>query len=151
MFKALSQAIFLQNILAKLIAWFPGVADHNVGKYFALKRAFFLTSLEGLEGDYLEFGVFTGSSLGAAIEFSKRPMVPPQRPMSFFGFDSFRGFGKLDEKESEHPFYRDQNFETDVNLVAKRLQNSGSGMSRRPLPAKRPPQAAAAGRAAACR
>lgn len=50
MFKALSQAFFLQNILAKFIAWFPGVADHNIGKYFALKADFFSDFVGGIGG-----------------------------------------------------------------------------------------------------
>ena len=38
------------------------MVEHNLGKYHALKKAFYLTALENLHEDYLEFGVFTGGS-----------------------------------------------------------------------------------------
>jgi len=41
-----------------------------------------------LEGDYLEFGVYVGTSMGAAVRAFDRAEVAPCR---FFGFDSFGG------------------------------------------------------------
>lgn len=41
--------------------------------------------------------------------------------MKFYGFDSFEGFGELDEKDA-HPFYVDLNFKTDFEVVKKRLK-----------------------------
>ena len=41
-----------------------------------------------LEGDYLEFGVYVGTSMGAAVRAFDRTGVAPCR---FFGFDSFDG------------------------------------------------------------
>ena len=42
--------------------------------------------------------------------------------MHFYGYDSFEGFGKLDEKDI-HSFYTDINFETDYQKVSKRIKN----------------------------
>lgn len=121
MMKLLAQAFFLQNLIAKIMASLPPSVGHNLGKYAALKKAFYLSSLEGTRGDYLEFGVFTGSSMSAAIECSRKSIVPRERPIRYFGFDSFSGFGKLLEEEKKHPFFQDAFFKTDVHSVKKRL------------------------------
>ena len=121
MLTLLANAFFLQKLLAKIMAVFPSVVAHNIGKYRALKQAFYMTSLDGVEGDYLEFGVYTGSSISAAIEFSKRSLVERRQPVRFFGFDSFKGFGELKSGGEEHPFYKDLNFETSAEKVRRRL------------------------------
>ena len=60
MFKLLTSLTFLNNLLIWVIAIiFPPIAVHNIGKYFALKKAFYLTTIDGVKGDYIEFGVFT--------------------------------------------------------------------------------------------
>jgi hypothetical protein len=130
MMKFMARAFTLQNWLAKLIAWIPPAAGHNIGKYFALKKAFYLTSLEGIPGDYLEFGVFTGSSLFAAMEFSRDSIVPRPEPVRYFGFDSFSGFGTLNENEKSHPFFQDSFFKTDMKSVQTRLRKSLKDKSR---------------------
>lgn len=123
MFQLLSKLYFLQNLLGKLVSLWPPVLTHNLGKYLALKKAFYLTSLENLQGDYLEFGTFTGSSFACALQCAKRPgLKEAHTEMKFFGFDSFEGFGELDEGD-KHPFYTDINFKTDYKSVQKRLQN----------------------------
>ena len=40
---------------------------------------------------------------------------------AFFGFDSFSGFGDLDDSDV-HPFYTDENFNTDYNKVNSRVE-----------------------------
>ncbi len=130
MIKFLSRAFFLQNLLAKFFALMPPSIGHNLGKYGALKKAFYLTSLDGVPGDYLEFGVFTGSSMSAAIEMSRCEIVPREKPVRFIGFDSFAGFGKLSDKEKDHPFFKDSFFETDAKSVQKRLSSLLSDPSR---------------------
>jgi O-methyltransferase len=121
MFQFLSKLYFLQNVLSLLVSLISPVLVHNLGKYFALKKAFYLTALEDLQGDYLEFGVFTGSSFVCALNCSKRSGIKnAHRQMRFFGFDSFEGFGELPEFD-QHPFYKDLNFETSYQSVNKRL------------------------------
>lgn len=130
MIQFLARAFFLQNLLAKLFAFFPAGVGHNLGKYSALKKAFYLTSLDGVEGDYLEFGVFTGSSMSAAIEMQRKDIVSRGKPVRFVGFDSFAGFGNLSDKEKDHPFFKDSFFKTDVASVQKRLSALVSDPSR---------------------
>ncbi len=126
----LARAFFLQNLIAKLFSFFPDSVGHNLGKYAALKKAFYLSSLDGVSGDYLEFGVFTGSSMSAAIEFSRSSVVPRKTPVRFFGFDSFEGFGNLNDQEKQHPFYQDAFFKTDYDAVHGRLSGLLSDKSR---------------------
>ena len=125
MAQALLQIVnpFAQELLAFFYGLVPPVLQHNLGKYGALKKAFFMNSLEGVDGDYLEFGVFTGSSMSAAMRYSKRKL-------RYFGFDSFEGFGELTDEEKKHPFFKDQNFKTDVDRVRKRLENGLSDKGR---------------------
>lgn len=121
MFSFLSKLYFLQNLLGRMVAQLiPPFLVHNLGKYFALKKAFYLVNLEELEGAYIEFGVFTGSSMACAVQCSKYSRVGDVKKRKFLGFDSFEGFGDL-SKDDEHPFYKNLNFKTDYNSVHKRL------------------------------
>lgn len=118
MFQILANLFFLQKLLATFIVkLIPPFAVHNIGKYFALKKAFYLASLEELKGDYLEFGVFTGSSLSCALICGEKN----QSINDFYGFDSFDGFGELEE-DDKHPFYTALNFKTDYEKVKSRLE-----------------------------
>ena len=123
MFRIIARLHFLQNLLGKFVAQLiPPFLVHNLGKYFAIKKAFYLTGLDGVEGDYIEFGVFTGSSMACAIQCARATRVEyAHRQVNFFGFDSFSGFGKLDKKD-EHPLYEDLRFDADASKVEARLR-----------------------------
>jgi hypothetical protein len=120
-FGILGKLEFLQVIASKLIAGINPAVMHNIEKYLALKKAHYLTAVEHLEGDYLEFGVFTGSSFTHSIRCTRRMenIFPDIKQSKFIGFDSFEGFGSLDESD-EHPFYTDENFKTSFSGVSKR-------------------------------
>jgi O-methyltransferase len=113
MFQLISKLYFLQNLLGWFITkLIPPFLVHNLGKYFTLKKAFYLTGLEDLKGDYIEFGVFTGSSMACALQAARSTRVPyAHKKIGFFGFDSFEGFGELDEKD-KNPFYTNLNLQT---------------------------------------
>ena len=104
----------------------PFVVEHNFGKYAALKKAFYLTALEKLEGDYLEFGVFTGSSFVMALRTRHALLSISDTPTSFYGFDSFSGFGKV-TAEDEHPFYKDDTFKVSVDKVTANIKSRAKG------------------------
>ena len=78
----------------------------------------YLSAIEDVAGDYLEFGVFTGSSFCHSIRCSKKLsyLNPSVLKTRFFGFDSFSGFGEVSD-EDQHSFYTDENFDTDFNKV----------------------------------
>ena len=124
-FGILGRLEFLQVIASKFIAGINPAVIHNIEKYYAIKKVHYLTAVEHLEGDYLEFGVFTGSSFTHSIRCTRsmEKIYPGIKNCKFFGFDSFEGFGLLDEGD-EHPFYTDENFETSFATVYKRVASA---------------------------
>lgn len=122
----LKNFLFMQNIASFILSRISPTIEHNVQKYQALRKAFYLTALEHLKGDYLEFGVFTGSSFVFALRINRRLKALGDFGTRFFGFDSFSGFGKVDEKE-KHPFYLDINFSVNQERVMRNIRNHGRG------------------------
>ncbi len=127
-FGILGKLEFLQVIASKFVAGINPAVVHNIEKYSALKKAHYLTAVEHLEGDYLEFGVFTGSSFTHSIRCTRsmEKIFPGIRQSKFIGFDSFEGFGSLEEGD-EHPFYTDENFKTSFDSVSKRISAVSGG------------------------
>ena len=126
-FGILSKLYFLQNIVSSFISKINPAIIHNIEKYMAIKKAHYLSIIEDLEGDYLEFGVFNGSSFSHSIRcFKALNYLNPNKNVSFYGFDSFEGFGKL-EDEDKHSFYTDQNFEVDYKSVLNRVKKYQKG------------------------
>lgn len=116
---------FFQNFAAWFVSRIPCVIEHNLQKYFAIKKAFYLTAMEQLEGDYLEFGTFTGSSFVFATQIHRQLQALSKKPTRFYAFDSFSGFGAK-ETADEHPFYRDDIFKVDEKRVIDNIKrNSG--------------------------
>ncbi len=122
MFKLLASMYRLNDLLIWFIAiLFPPIVVANIGKYFAIKKAFYLTTIGGIEGDYIEFGVFTGSSMSCALRSARTSRLGKiSQTRRFFGFDSFEGFGKISE-EHDHLFFNDENFSVNIVDVQKRL------------------------------
>lgn len=122
-FGILSKLEFLQNWSSRIISGINPAIIHNIEKYHVLKKVHYLSVIEGVDGDYLEFGIFTGSSFCHSIRCNHklRHLNPSAKTMKFFGFDSFSGFGKI-TVEDQHSFYTDKNFETDLGKVERRVQ-----------------------------
>jgi O-methyltransferase len=122
-FELIAKLEFLQGWVSAIIAAINPAIIHNLEKYYALKKVHYLSAIENIEGDYLEFGVFTGSSFCHSIRCCNKlvPLNPDIIKTKFYGFDSFSGFGKLN-KDDEHPFYKDENFSTSLVEVNKRVQ-----------------------------
>lgn len=114
---------FLQNLASIFFANLNPAIIHNLEKYAAIKKVMYLTGIEELDGDYLEFGTFTGSSISHAIRCAKKAKghFSKSDNIRFFGYDSFEGFGEL-PKGDEHAFYTDQNFKTDFQRVSRRVK-----------------------------
>ena len=122
-FGLLTKLEFLQNWASAFIAWLNPAITHNLEKYYALKKVHYLSTIEGIQGDYLEFGVFTGSSFCHSIRCFKQLVKfnPNISNTKFYGFDSFSGFGDIN-REDEHPFYRNNNFKTSLSKVERRVK-----------------------------
>ena len=114
---------FLQNWASALIAKINPAIIHNIEKYHVIKKVHYLSSVEDLEGDYLEFGVFQGSSFCHSIRCCKSLLKINKNILKtrFYGFDSFEGFGAL-SNDDKHPFYEDQNFQTNYSDVNNRVK-----------------------------
>ena len=94
-----SRSDWLQNLASRLVSGMDPSVSHNLEKYGALHKAHYMASIEQVPGDYLEFGVFSGSSLRHAMRCQQRfDSLSPHR-VRFFGFDSFQGFGEVSEED----------------------------------------------------
>jgi len=120
-FGFLSKLEFLQDWASSLIAGVNPAIVHNLEKYHTLKKVHYLSAIEDVEGDYLEFGVFSGSSFCHSIRCCKKLSRLNEKTLNtkFYGFDSFAGFGDLKE-DDKHPFYTDENFATSLTAVNRR-------------------------------
>ena len=120
----ISKIEFLQVFASSFISYLNPAITHNIEKYYAIKKAFYLSCIEKIEGDYLEFGVYEGSSFNHAIRcyLNKKIYMPINREhkVRFFGFDSFDGFDNLSSSE-KHPFYIDEQFKTSYEFVQKKV------------------------------
>jgi O-methyltransferase len=127
-FGFISKLNFLQNWMSFFIAKINPAIIHNVEKYHVIKKVHYLSAIEEINGDYLEFGVYTGSSFCHSIRcchFTEK-LNKNVIETKFYGFDSFAGFGKIDANE-KHPFYTDTNFDTsfeNVNNRVKKIQGN---------------------------
>ena len=122
-FGFLSKLNFLQDFASYFISKLNPHAIHNIEKYYALKKVHYLSSLEGMDGDYLEFGLYIGSSFCASIKCCKSVeyLNEKNKETKFYGFDSFEGFGEISE-DDRHPFFTDYNFKTTYDKVFKRVK-----------------------------
>ena len=90
--KIIKNNLFIQNIASSIIAFIHPYLENTISKYSALKKAFFITAHDDTLGDYLEFGVFTGSSFNFAIKMNRKidKIFNKKTDCQFVGFDSFR-------------------------------------------------------------
>jgi len=122
-FGLLEKLDFLQNWASALISSVPPAVAHNLDKYWVLNKVHYLCAVDGTEGDYLEFGVFKGSSFRHSIKCCHKfkKFNPDILKTKFYGFDSFDGFGELDVID-EHTFFQDSNFATTLEATNKRIK-----------------------------
>ena len=134
-FGFISKLEFLQTWASSLIAGINPAIIHNIEKYYILKKVFYLSAIENIEGDYLEFGVFTGSSFCHSMRCCHKlaHLNPKILGTRFFGFDSFSGFGALPD-EDKHPFYTNENFATSQTKVDGRIKGVANSLSYKLVP-----------------
>ena len=122
-FGFLSRLNFLQDLASVCISKVNPAIIHNLEKYYIIKKVHYLSAIDDMEGDYLEFGVFTGSSFCHSIR-SYRELAhlnPNHLKTRFWGFDSFGGFGTL-ATDDVHTFYTDENFAASLPQVNSRVR-----------------------------
>jgi hypothetical protein len=124
----LKSNLFVQNLISWIFTKIPFVLEHNLGKYLALKKAFYLTALDNVDRDYLEFGVFTGSSFICALRTHRNLSYIGNIETNFYGFDSFEGFGKIKEHD-KHLFYIDRIFKVDSKKIINEIHKRAKGLN----------------------
>ena len=119
----LAKITFLQNLLSYFIAKINPLVVHNISKYMIIKKVFFFSAIEKVQGDYFEFGVLTGSSFCHAIRCAESNIKYDSslHKINFYGFDSFEGFGDLPDYD-KHDFFQNENFKSNYKKVVKRVK-----------------------------
>lgn len=116
----LKKSTFFQNIAVNILTSVHPSIVHNLAKIEILKRAFWHTELEQIEGGYFEFGVYEGTSLLAAVKAQRK--LKSKIARHFYGFDSFDdGFKYFDKKET-HPFFREGDFVSSYVATQRRFK-----------------------------
>jgi len=124
-FGFLSRFSFLQDLGSFFIAKLNPAVIHNLAKYMALKKVHYLSAIEEIDGDYLEFGVYKGSSFCHSLRCLRQLVRINNHVESTisYGFDSFEGFGEF-KQEDKHPFYEKINFEASYEKVDSRAKKA---------------------------
>lgn len=115
MLKLISKLTFIHTIYSYLVNIFPSFLIHNTSKYIAIKKIMTNLWIDQIEGDCIEFGIFTGSSFKHSLRTENR--INKNNRTKFYGLDSFEGF-----PDNEHPFFQDFNFQSSYKS-AKKIEN----------------------------
>tara|TARA_X000000950_G_C13814832_1_gene619303 strand:- start:126 stop:836 length:711 start_codon:yes stop_codon:yes gene_type:complete len=125
----LKRFLFVQNFAASIISSIHSYLDLTLFKYQAIKKAMFITAHDETYGSYVEFGIFTGSSFNFSMKINKKiEKIFGNSKCDFFGFDSFNGFGKINE-EDNHPRFQDNIFSVDEKKILKNINKCSGGQS----------------------
>ena len=122
--KFIKKNLFIQNFVASIFSLLPPYLENSIAKYSAIKKAFYLTAHDATFGDYLEFGVFTGSSFNFAMKANKKiEKIFGKMNCEFIGFDSFKGFGEI-KKEDQNPSFKSKTFFVDEEKVIRNIKKN---------------------------
>jgi hypothetical protein len=105
----------------------PGPVIHNLEKARALKKIFWHLNVDGILGDYIEFGVAHGHSMRSAEIAEKsshsKSMGITRVPRQLFGFDTFEKFIG-DPDLDNHPTWEGESFNVPYESVKRRFIKS---------------------------
>lgn len=121
--KIIVKNLFIQNFVSSIVALIHPYIGGTISKYSVLRKVFYITAQDDTLGDYLEFGVFTGSSFNFAIKINRviDKIIGKKTNCQFFGFDSFQGFGEIKDID-QHPFFKNQFFFVNKDKVIKNIK-----------------------------
>ena len=129
--KFIKKNLFIQNFVASIFSLLPPYLENSIAKYSAIKKAFYVTAHDATFGDYLEFGVFTGSSFNFAMKANKKiEKIFGKMDCEFIGFDSFKGFGEI-KKEDQNPSFQSKTFFVDEEKVIRNIEKNTKGQRMR--------------------
>lgn len=121
-FNIMKNAYRLQELMIRLTASRHPAVEHSLDKVRGMKRAFHFVNHEGVEGDYVEFGMFEGASFIGALQCHLATAGDPKPVRKFYGFDSFDGLRY--DAEDEHHRAQEGEFATDYLRVQKRIRRA---------------------------
>jgi hypothetical protein len=121
MFSIAKNSHALQSLAVRFMAGVNPAIEHNLQKIAAIKKAMYLVNLEGVPGDYLEFGMYEGTSFIGAFEAYRSTRLPTTPKRAFHGFDSFEGFKYFSESDT-HPFFREGDFKSSYAKTMRRIE-----------------------------
>ena len=129
--KLIKNNLFIQNFVASIVSFIPPYLEFSVAKYQAIKKAMFITAHDATDGNYLEFGVFTGSSFNFAMKVNRKiEKIFGKTDCEFIGFDSFKGFGEI-KKDDENPRFKDHIFSVNKSKVIKNIKKCSKNQKMR--------------------
>lgn len=124
----LKNNLFVQNFAASFVSLISPYLENTIAKYLAIKKAFYITAHDETYGNYLEFGVFTGSSFNYAIKVNNQiEKIFGESNCEYIGFDSFEGFGKVKD-EDIHPSFTDEIFSVNEGKVIRNIARIARGV-----------------------
>jgi O-methyltransferase len=107
------------NYIAKLRSGFV--------REVALDQAMEYIGKSGVEGDYLEFGVWQGRTFSAACFLARKKKLD----MNFYAFDSFRGVPSNDEVDATgHQPFKGGDYSCNEGQFLKNVRGTGANMKR---------------------
>lgn len=122
LFEIAKKSHWLQNAVIRFIAGVHPSIEHNIEKVTMLKKAFWHCELEKIDGAYVEFGVYEGSSLYAATQIEKKNHSAFHR--HFYGFDSFDDGFKYFDARDMHPFFKEGDFKSSYDKTLHRFRGN---------------------------
>ena len=102
----------IHNLASLISCFIPIFIVHNFEKYKIIRFTIENAYMDDIEGEYLEFGSLTGSSLNHAINCYKKTYINIKPKI--FAFDSFEGF-----PEENHKIFRNNEFKGSYSKVKK--------------------------------
>lgn len=119
MLTIISKLTLLHDTFSRLLLLIPTFFVHNLSKYNTINKIFYNLSLDQVDGDCIEFGIFTGASLKHSIRSNKKYFKNSES--IFYGLDSFEGF-----PDDDHPYFNKENFKNsykNAKKIEKRFSN----------------------------
>jgi hypothetical protein len=128
----LKNAIFIPDLVLRLVGMVPAPVIHNVGKSLTLKMAFWHQAVDQVEGAYVEFGVASGNSMRSAELAEKssgsRSLGVQRISRELVGFDTFASFSTSSASDL-HGTWQGDNFSVPISRVNKRFRSAGKRVS----------------------
>lgn len=117
--KIISRLSFLHKLASMMVSFLPFFILHNFSKYHELRKSVQIIEMDEIDGDYCEFGCFTGAALNHVLRITSKNKFLSQKKI--YGFDSFEGF-----PEEIHKKFKSEDFIANYDDV-KKIEEKSNG------------------------